>query len=431
MSSLANQPKKGIKMIRLLLLALLVLNLQGKEKEHVLTIFIQIDNPKESQNALFFKAFKALHDYMRKSFIAIYDDLKNPPDNPVLLTDLTQTIGDYTDDSIPLAKAVAKQVPLFQEFKPKNKREELFLTHVEDMAMLHVLDILDIFSANIVLEAKLDDVMYIPDASPTEDARTFLNATAWLYAPLFNAHKAGLDVIAYIQQLHRIVSKKQVSFGNIIDFNRARLQDLMKRLQDLMKKNFKNIVPYKPFRERLAEDMRNACCRTNDIFDELFEGTSGHYRYWVSIVLNTIFDLGQTPSIMASLFGQEAIHKNIQRIDPEHLADLFISRVIPLNRNAPFYDLLRNDNPKILKDTLKDHPTMCLSPKYLSAKSQQTCLQLFQEQTYNTKDIQEQLHLVRLISIDESPCVYLDPKDKLQIFKSNNALCQSLQKMKF
>ncbi|WP_104726532.1 hypothetical protein [Helicobacter felis] len=89
-------------MIRLLLLALLLLNLQGKE-------------PPNHKDTQFFKAFKALHDYMRKSFIAIYDDLKNPPDNPVLLTDLTQTIGDYTDASIPLAKAVAKQVPLFQE----------------------------------------------------------------------------------------------------------------------------------------------------------------------------------------------------------------------------------------------------------------------------------------------------------------------------
>ncbi|WP_148230005.1 hypothetical protein [Helicobacter felis] len=74
---------------------------------------------------------------------------------------------------------------------------------------------------------------------------------------------------------------------------------------------------------------------------------------------------------------------------------------------------------------------MCLSPKYLSPKSKQTCLQLFKAQTYNTKDIQEQLHLVRLISIDDSPCVYLDPKDKLQVFKSDNTLCQALQKMKF
>ncbi|CAM2811612.1 hypothetical protein [Helicobacter felis] len=123
--------------------------------------------------------------------------------------------------------------------------------------------------------------------------------------------------------------------------------------------------------------------------------------------------------------------KNAQRIDPEHLSDLYTARVIPLNRNAPFYNRLKNDNPKILKDTLKDHPTMCLSPKYLSPKSQQTCLQLFQSQTYNAKDIQEQLHLVRLISIDDSPCVYLDPKDKLQTFKSDNEICLALQRMKF
>ncbi|WP_104728749.1 tRNA methyltransferase, partial [Helicobacter felis] len=321
-------------MIRLILLTLLVLNLQAKESPN-------------HKNAPFFKAFKALHDYMRKSFIAIYDDLKNPPDNPVLLTDLTQTIGDYTDDSIPLAKTVAKQVPLFQEFKPKNKREELFLTHVEDMAMLHVLDILDIFSANIVLKAKLDDVMYIPDASPTEDARTFLNATTWIYAPLFNAHKAGLDVIAYIQQLHRIFSKKQFDDdgieGNIINFNYNTIA-------------IKRVTPHKPFRKRLFQDMDNAGGNPNDIFVELFHG--GDYRYWVSLVLNTILDLGQPPSTIASIFGQGAIADNIQRIDPEHLADLFISRVIPLNRNAPFYDSLRNDDPKILKDTLKDHPTM-------------------------------------------------------------------------
>ncbi|WP_104729196.1 hypothetical protein [Helicobacter felis] len=80
---------------------------------------------------------------------------------------------------------------------------------------------------------------------------------------------------------------------------------------------------------------------------------------------------------------------------------------------------------------LKDNPTMCLSPKYLSPQSKQICQQLFQAQTYNAKDIQEQLHIVRLISIDDSPCVYLDPKDQLQAFKSKNALCLALQKMKF
>ncbi|CCF81363.1 hypothetical protein HBZS_118140 [Helicobacter bizzozeronii CCUG 35545] len=32
-----------------------------------------------------------------------------------------------------------------------------------------------------------------------------------------------------------------------------------------------------------------------------------------------------------------------------------------------------------------------------------------------------------MISIDESPCVYLNTSDKLQLFKSSNALCLALQ----
>ncbi|WP_162982677.1 tRNA methyltransferase [Helicobacter vulpis] len=382
-------------MIRLLLLALLVLNLQAKER--VVTIFIPISTLQEFQ---FFKAFKVLYDYMQKSFIEIDDSLRDPddPNGRIPLPALNQATGDYTDASIPLAKSVAKQIPLFKEFKPKNQREELFLAHVKDMAMLHSIDIMD--------------------TSPTEKltplAHIFLNANTWLYAPLFNAHKAGLDVIAYLGQLHRIFSKKQVGVGNIVGFNMARLDE----------KNLKNIVPHKSFRKRLVQDMYIADTPTN-IF-------CGEYGFWVSLVLNTIFNGGIPPDSIADAYEfSDFIDKNAQRIDPEHLFDLYTARVIPLERNAPFYDRLRNDNPKILKDTLKDHPTMCLSPKYLSPQSKQTCQQLFQSQTYNAKDIQEQVQLVRLLSIDDTPYVYLDPKDKLQVFKSDNAICQALQKMKF
>ncbi|CCF80572.1 hypothetical protein HBZS_110200 [Helicobacter bizzozeronii CCUG 35545] len=127
-------PAISNKMIRLLLLALLVLNLQGKED--VLTIMIQIDNPKESQDTQeFFKAFKALYDYMQKSSAKIDDDIDDPnnPNNPdtAYLPALTWAMRHYTDASIPLAKAVAKQVPLLKEFKPKNTREELFFSSCE------------------------------------------------------------------------------------------------------------------------------------------------------------------------------------------------------------------------------------------------------------------------------------------------------------
>ncbi|WP_199766052.1 tRNA methyltransferase [Helicobacter salomonis] len=395
-------------MIRLILLALLVLNLQGKEKEDVLTIFIPIDNLQELKNTQqFFKAFKALYGYMQKSSAKIDDDIDDPnnPNNSdtAYLPALTWAMGHYTNASIPLAKALAQQVPLFQEFKPKNAREELFLAHVRDMAMFNALDLI---------------VVDLLEKKETFIAREFLHINAWLYAPLFSAHKLGLDVITYLQQLHRLFSKNTDlrRINNIRDFNQARIYEADR----------KNIVPHKPFRKRLAQDMHEA-----HIPMQIF-AHHADYSYWVALVLNTIFKGGiswdrvSDTCVFRRIFW-DFMDKNAQRIDPEHLSDLYTARALPLDNNAFFYDKLK-DNPT---PTLKDHPTMCLSPKYLSPKSKQTCQQLFQSQTYNTKDIQEQLHLVRLIAIDDSPCVYLDPKDKLQTFKSNNALCVALQKMKF
>ncbi|WP_235852406.1 tRNA methyltransferase [Helicobacter mehlei] len=384
-------------MIRLLLLALLVVNLQGKED--VLTIMIQIDNPKESQDTQeFFKAFKALYDYMYKSVGEIEP---TDPEERMSRLDRISAIEDYTDASIPLAKAVAKQIPLLHEFKPKNKREELFLAHLKDMEMLHVLDVIDYPNGN-----------YEPKAT----AHTFLDVIALLYMPLINAHKAGLDAIAYLKQLHKGISQKQCNDRDINNIIHICTDNILAFNLDAIGKN---IDPHQPFRKRLIQDM--------DHIETLMGIFSLDWGIWAGIVINTILKSKIPPTFIFENDFYEFVSNNIQRLDPEHLSDLYAARMIPLENNAPFYNRLQNDNPKILKDTLKDHPTMCLSPKYLSPKSKQTCLQLFQTQTYNAKDIQEQLHLVRLISIDDSPCVYLDPKDKIQTFKSKNALCLALQ----
>ncbi|WP_240451677.1 tRNA methyltransferase [Helicobacter sp. L8] len=388
-------------MIRLLLLSLLLLNLQAKENTLAIFLhFVPIGKPQESQNTSFFKAFKALYDYIDKSFRKIEPE---DPNERQPYFDRLSELPDYTDASIPLAKAVVKQIPLLHEFKPKNQREVQFLAHVKDMEMLHILDAIDVFTPRPIY----------PRVTPKIAAHMFLDSVAFLYTPLFNAHKAGLDVIAYLKQLHKEESSEKTMAS--FDMHQIGLFNT-----DRYYEKEKNIVPHKPFRKRLDQDMYNV--------GELMRTFQLYWGEWTSVVVNKILNSGIPSTFVFENEFDEFVSKNAQRIDPEHLSDLFTARVIPLNRNAPFYDLLRNDDPKILKDTLKDHPTMCLSPKYLSPKSQQTCQQLFDTQTYNTKDIQEQLHLVRLISIDESPCVYLDPKDKLQIFKSSDALCLALQK---
>ncbi|WP_235852484.1 tRNA methyltransferase [Helicobacter vulpis] len=388
-------------MIRLLLLALLVSNLQAKEE--VVTIFIPIGTLQEFKNTQeFFKAFKVLYGYMQKSYTKIYKRLNVTKDSYIDKSDLTLAMANYTNASIPLAKALAQHVPLFKEFKPKNQREELFLEHVKDMAMLHALDI-------------IDGSAYVKDTPSAKKiailTHRFLHTTAWLYAPLFNAHKLGLDVIAYLQKIHRLLTKGDYSnhytvFRKIEDFDKLRSYEA----------DEKNIIPHKPFRKRLVEDMDNA-----DMPTRIFRK---HYGYWAALVLNTICD----GEIATDWIGEEATlwdfwYRKTACIDPEYLFDLYAARALPLDNNAFFYDKLKDSPAPILKD----HPTMCLSPKYLSAQSQQACQQLFQAQTYNAKDIQEQLRLVRLVSIDESPCVYLDSQNKLQTFKSSNPLCHALQ----
>ncbi|WP_158653017.1 hypothetical protein [Helicobacter salomonis] len=64
------------------------------------------------------------------------------------------------------------------------------------------------------------------EAKATFIAHEFLHINAWLYAPLFNAQRAGLDAIAYLQQLHRIVSKTNYPHIRKIEyFNQARVYE--------------------------------------------------------------------------------------------------------------------------------------------------------------------------------------------------------------
>ncbi|TSA79988.1 hypothetical protein FNE76_07685 [Helicobacter mehlei] len=86
------------------------------------------------------------------------------------------------------------------------------------------------------------------------------------------------------------------------------------------------------------------------------------------------------------------------------------------------------DMTEAMQMILPDKPTPCLQPQYLNKEAKAVCLQIFQKHTYNPKPLQKYLNSLRLISIDNAPCVYLNSQDKLQAFKSNNALCLALQK---
>ncbi len=404
-------------MIRLLLLALLLLNLQAKE--NVLTIMIPMDKPQESKNAPFFKAFKALHDYMDEGNQKAVGD--PDADERWDYMSIAWGISEYIEGVIPLAQTAVQQMPLIQEFKPKNKAERRFLAHLKQREMLRALDSIGVYNA------------YANHPKSATLAKVFLDTANFLYAPLFNAQRAGLDMMSYLNQLqHILVAKKQChpapfapnDYCNDSSTCAGCAHDIIATAYDENISNDKLL-------QQLHTDIKNMA-DAYGFFQQKIHSRSLWERLTLAHILGDDKDLivdGKQEDVPPSYYVdddsyQEMLHKYPKRIDPSHLSTLYLARLLVLSYNAPFYTHLQNNPTSILKD----HPTMCLSPKYLSPKSQQTCLQLFKAQTYNTKDIQEQLHLVRLISIDDSPCVYLDPKDKLQIFKSNNAICVALQK---
>ncbi|WP_233705160.1 tRNA methyltransferase [Helicobacter bizzozeronii] len=392
-------------MIRLFLLALLLLNLQGKE-------------PPSPKDTPFFKAFKALHDYMDEGNQKAVGD--PDADERWDYMSIAWGISEYIKGVIPLAQTAIQHMPLIQEFKPKNKAQAQFLANVKQREMLRTLDSIGVYNA------------YADHPKSAALAKAFLDTANFLYAPLFNAHKLGLDPIAYIKELqHILVAQKQCHPAPFTPKDYCNdNSSCVACAYDIIATAYDEDISKDKFLEQLHTDIKNMA-DAYGFFQQKIHSRSLWERLTLAHILGDDKDLidGKQEDVPPSYYVdddsyKEMLHNYPKRIDPSHLSTLYLARLLFLSYNAPFYTHLQNNPTPILKD----HPTMCLSPKYLSPKSQQTCLQLFQTQTYNTKDIQEQLHLVRLISIDESPCVYLDPKDKLQVFKSDNAICLALQK---
>ncbi|WP_104750258.1 hypothetical protein [Helicobacter cynogastricus] len=76
---------------------------------------------------------------------------------------------------------------------------------------------------------------------------------------------------------------------------------------------------------------------------------------------------------------------------------------------------------------LRANPTPCFYPKYLSPKSAQNCQQILKAQSFNPFRYREYLRSFMLLGIDNSPCLYLNAKEELRGFDSKNPSCKALQ----
>ncbi|WP_104725856.1 glycoside hydrolase [Helicobacter felis] len=110
------------------------------------------------------------------------------------------------------------------------------------------------------------------------------------------------------------------------------------------------------------------------------------------------------------------------------LWDLYYKkRIEAFFANKDFYiDTLLHPE-KISADRLRANPTPCFTPKYLNQQSVHDCQLILEKQNFNSSKIRDYLESMRLLSVDNSPCLYLHGKEQLRAFNSKNPLCQALQ----
>ncbi|WP_210647458.1 hypothetical protein [Helicobacter salomonis] len=95
--------------------------------------------------------------------------------------------------------------------------------------------------------------------------------------------------------------------------------------------------------------------------------------------------------------------------------------------NQEFYmDSIRRSE-LISAERLRANPTPCFAPQYLSAQSVQNCQHIFKAQSFNPLYLKDYIRSVRLLSIGNSPCLYLNAQEQLSGFDSKEPACLALQ----
>ncbi len=308
-----------------------------------------------------------------------YDEYLSNPAND--LVDFGADLLQYT----PLGQGLLQK---FEPYGDGQKKEFLkIFKQFEGVHLLYLVENSSSYYCSPVIKYK---------ATPQQIAQDFFDSINFIYTPLIQAYKVGLDPIAYLRSLNSDALWELICQDCNIN------QTLQLYLND---PNLLGNKPTSVFLQHLEHDIK-AMVSANKFWQALSNGKI----VWANLALTAA---GSTDEFIGT------------KDDPYTLfSTYYLARTAFLLLHANAYI----DSKDMGIQELQEHPTICLNPRYLSLKHQQTCLQVFKTQTYNRADLNNYLKTMRLVAIDAIPCMYLDSKDRLQTFKSSNALCVALQK---
>ncbi|WP_120951848.1 hypothetical protein [Helicobacter sp. L8] len=323
------------------------------------------------------------HPPLLQALQALQEYIKNPQEKDPLKA---------RDIEMNLAQNVLDQVPLIQDFKPKDEPEARFL---------QTLKTLEAFYLVILIQNHMKD-------KREAIAQMFLSDFHLLYTPLFNAHKAGLNPVEYLKNL-------AVSFEEDLPYQLKRCQEnFEKRCIKREVSNYASAIEY--YVDFNKEGILAPLPSDLEGVDRLYNGflVSVYDHVWSEITLG-YWDRQR-------LFTDVSTRAQALQ-EFEHLKVLHFVRARELITNIDAYVDLQDITPQLLQD----RPAICLHPKYLTPKLQQECVVALNSLPKDSQILKTQLQRLRLFSVHDNPCAYLNPQNKLQTFPSKNALCQALQ----
>ncbi|WP_233711794.1 hypothetical protein [Helicobacter salomonis] len=342
-------------------------------------------------------------------------------------------------------KAFVNHIPLLQAFQPKTPKQ------AQMIQALKALEMFNLFTFLRTSIPDIDDCKNSPERpervypfNAQKNALEFLKGIELMYASLLEAYHQGLDITDYLQALQTNLDlPNSNTYLTPSKYLSVRYLSGMETQEDIlnmtkgaktptMRHYFKDIKSikaqydsldslYEIFHPEYDQNfLQTQIMRSTGVKVQDLEVWTTYYKARVLAFLGDYEN--QYDSNMENYWRAVS---NVHEIKNPSGVALFV-----VVRGLDVYAVKTaiNGMKTAMQMILPKYPTPCLQPQYLNQEAKATCLQIFKQHTYNPKPLQKYLNSLRLISIDNAPCVYLNSKDKLQSFKSDNAICLALQK---
>ncbi|WP_121022347.1 hypothetical protein [Helicobacter vulpis] len=222
-------------------------------------------------------------------------------------------------------------------------------------------------------------------------AQKYMRLLDFIYTPLIQAHQQGLDPNAYLGDLKTYYNPTHV----------CETKDACALPAD---------IPPSPW----LEDFKSAQLAWDLIQDKDKFYPPFDMRDWRM----SWYDAQSRWSKSLSANQQQAFK----------LWDLhYRARVEMFFLNKDYYTDTLKHPERLSAWLLRTNLTPCFTPKYLSPASVQNCQHIFNAQSFSPSAYRDYLTNFRLLSVGNSPCLYLHTKDQLRGFNPKTPLCKALQ----